>query len=87
MGRRTKAAHNITVVVPRSGTAAAPKPLLKTVKNEVKKSNRIFQEQQSVSANELASLVRNSILRKSVMETITDSTNSIFVLSFNLGQI
>jgi len=48
----------MTVVVPRHGTPAASRGLVKAVAAEIKKENRVFQEQDHVSATELQGLVR-----------------------------
>lgn len=58
MVRRTGKAKTLTVVVPRHGTPAASRALMKAVVAEAKKTGHVFQEQDQISATELQGLVR-----------------------------
>jgi hypothetical protein len=58
MVRRTGKAKTITVIVPRHGTPAASRALMKAVTAEAKKTGHVFQEQDQISATELQGLVR-----------------------------
>jgi hypothetical protein len=58
MVRRTGKAKTITVFVPRHGTPAASRALMKAVAAEANKTGHVFQEQDQISDTELQGLVR-----------------------------
>lgn len=57
MAKRKGGVKTITVVVPRHGTPATSRALVKTVTVEAAKTNRAFQAQDPVSQSDLQGLV------------------------------